>query len=84
MDFWNRKKVEELESKLSIAKSREIELESKIEELKLQIRGGRVCDVYCKDCKHSIATPNTNIFNVTYYTYQCELDCKCKDFERKE
>ena len=85
MDFWNRKKVEELKSKIRIAESREIELELKIEKLKAQIRGDRVCDGYCKNCKHSICTPNNDIFTgVICYTYQCALDCRCKDFERKE
>ena len=85
MDFWSRKKVEELESKLRVAESREIELELKIEKLKAQIRGDRVCDGYCKNCKHSIATLNDNIFaDASCYTYKCTLNCKCKDFERKE
>lgn len=85
MDFWNRKKVEELESKLRVAESREIELELKIEKLKAQIRGDRVCDGYCEKCKHGIKDYASGIcIGPPIPYYQCALNCKCKDFERKE
>ena len=81
MDFWNRKKVEDLEIKLDIAESKARNLQKKIEKLEAKLRGDRVCDWYCKNCKHGIQYYNIGIYPIT--GCECALDCKCKDFERK-
>lgn len=37
--------------------------------------GTRLCDNFCPYCIHSLFLPENS--------YICELDCKCKDFDRK-
>ncbi len=50
------------------------------------LRGERVCDGYCERCEHGL----TKYMNHPYYpdyqciSMQCDLDCKCPDFRRKE
>ena len=84
MDFWNRKKVKDLEKRLNMTESENRDLQTQIEKLEAQLRGGRVCDGYCENCKHGIQDYASGICidPLTPY-YKCDLDCKCKDFERK-
>ena len=54
MDFWNRKKVKDLEIRLNIAESENRCLQKQIEKLEAKLSGDRVCDGYCENCKHGI------------------------------
>lgn len=83
MDFWNRKKVRELESRVrELEENREIMM-AKLDEAKKKLRGDRVCDGYCDKCAHSIPVEGYYMGGV-YTRYSCELDCKCKDFQKKD
>lgn len=82
MDFWNRQKVRELELDIS---HKDSEIESLTNRLRLaekKIQGERVCGGYCKTCVHAIEGMNYSL-GCCYTSYTCELDCKCKDFQRK-
>lgn len=84
-DFWNRKKVRELESRLS-AKEKECQMiESKLIEYKKRLAGDRVCGGYCKACVHAIKKEYyaSTFTPYIYPEYICELDCKCKDYQKK-
>lgn len=94
MDFWNRKKVKELEAKHELfrkqAEAERTDLKKEIERLKIRldeaykiIRGDRVCGGYCDKCGHSIVVDKPMIFG-SGRAWVCELDCKCKDFQRKD
>lgn len=52
-------------------------------ELKAKLCGDRVCDGYCENCKHGLGTQSYHPVFGNYISWKCELDCKCKDFERK-
>lgn len=82
MEFWNRKKVKDLEIRLNIAESKNRGLQKQIEKLEAKLSGDRVCDGYCESCKHGIQCYIMGIYPIP--SYRCDLDCKCKDFERKE
>ena len=85
MDFWNRKKVEDLEIRLNIEESKNRSLQKQIEKLKAKLSGDRVCDGYCENCKHGIQDYASGIcIGPPIPYYKCALDCKCKDFERQE
>ena len=88
------KTIEELKDELNQSKRNKKELEKGIErqkeqidKLKSMIRGERVCDGYCVHCENAVKS------QVPIYTWrgqeesvivQCQLDCKCPDFKRKE
>lgn len=58
-------------------------LKNKYDELEKKLEGDRVCNQYCKNCKYGIGeTIYSTIFPPTI-KYTCELNCKCKDFDRK-
>lgn len=48
------------------------------------LKGDRVCTGCCRTCKHAIDNGGT-WFMGTFYPNNplCDLECKCKDFERK-
>jgi hypothetical protein len=85
-DFRNKKKVCELESKLS-AKEKECQtLEAKIIEYQKKLSGDRVCCGYCENCVHAIKKEYVVggcVYPYSYPEYICELDCRCKDYQRK-
>lgn len=92
MDFWNRKKVRELEierKRLIDDRDAEIKkLKSEIDGLEKRLRGDRVCDGYCQLCEHGIMQEYT-LFPNDYpvesgVKFSCALDCKCKDFKKRE
>lgn len=75
--FWKKKRrIEELEEELKSANNY-IKLYNKEktekETLMLKIKGERVAGMHCDKCIHVI---NNNGW------YDCELNCKCKDYER--
>lgn len=82
MDFWNRKRVKDLEIRLNIAESKNRGLQKQIEKLEAKLSGNRVCDGYCENCKHGIQYYVGGIC-IGPPIYKCALDCKCKDFDRK-
>lgn len=81
MGFWNRKKVRNLEFEISYKDSEIESLKNQLQLTEKKIKGGRVCDGYCKSCCHAIVVQNYCMGGL-YQSYSCELDCKCKDFKR--
>ena len=86
IDFFNRRALMERDIEIESLKE-EIDIQkTEIERLTAKLRGDRVCDGCCSVCKHSIASvyaPSPAFPGIMpYATYSCELDCKCKDFER--
>lgn len=72
------------EAKPTLKQALEIDvLKSEIERQKKQLKGERVCDGYCKHCKHAFKAEMFSP-NGWYSGYKCGLDCKCQDFEKKE
>lgn len=52
--------------------------------LNKKLKGDRVCTGYCRTCKHAIDNGATWYMGVFYPNDPlCDLECKCKDFERK-
>lgn len=82
MDFWNRKKVRELELEISHKESEIESLRNQLQLAEKKIKGERVCGGYCKQCTHGIQDENF-FMGAVYNTIACELDCKCKDFQTK-
>ena len=97
IDFFNRRKLDELEaeneslkSDVEVLRSENERLKSDVETLRSEnkrltakLRGDRVCDGCCAVCKHGVLTPTwfpTPMTSVNAFV--CELECKCKDFER--
>lgn len=89
MDFWNRKKVRELEKKVQELKRKNgelvdenISLKEKIANLNKQISGEHIQSPYCQRCKHGI------LLGTSYYSglpsFACSLDCMCKDFTESD
>lgn len=59
-------------------------LELKKEEiarLRAKLNGERVCGGYCSVCKHSYLIHGP--FSIVP-SYGCQIDCGCKDFEKKD
>ena len=84
MDFWNRKKVADLEWQVSSLREQRDNLLSDIERLETRMRGERVCGGHCQKCKHGFQAEVPQYVGVGWYNpWMCLLDCKCKDFEQK-
>lgn len=61
---------------------RNVNLLEENKNLSKQLNGERTCSGFCSSCKHGIKT-ETYIFGGGSRTfYLCELNCKCKDFEK--
>ena len=85
MDFWNRKKVAELEEENRRLRRERDDALSRVGELKKRISGERVCGAYCEKCKHGFQTEVQQYVGVGWYNpWRCLLDCKCNGFEKKE
>lgn len=83
IDFFNRRKLDELEAENESLKSDAEALRSENERLTAKLRGERVCDGCCAVCKHGVLTPTWfPAPMVVVNAFVCELECKCKDFER--
>lgn len=64
--------------KLSIA-------EKKIDRLEMQVDGERIASPYCERCVHSILVSTIYYgFGESTSHYLCSLNCKCKDYARKD
>lgn len=70
MDFWNRQKVKNLESK--------------IKELESRLHGDRVPGFYCEGCIHAVNSMVEVSSGVFAKGYDCRLNYNCKDFKRKD
>lgn len=55
--------------------------DAEIKKLRAKIAGERVCGGYCAVCKHSYQIPT---MFASIPSYGCEIDCKCKDFSKKD
>lgn len=61
---------------------RNVELVEANKKLTKQLNGERTCSGFCSVCKYGVKT-ETYIYGGGAHTiYLCELNCKCKDFER--
>lgn len=90
-DLFNREALRAKDAELSIVKLEIANARSKVDELKAEVdtltaklRGDRVCDGYCENCVHGIKTERFHPLYGETVSFNCELDCKCKDFEKKE
>lgn len=83
MDFWNREKVMELRRTICDLQDDNVRLKEMLDKAEKKLRGERVCDGYCKTCIHSIEQEQY-AYGGVYTTYTCELDCKCKEFQKKD
>lgn len=85
MDFWNKRKVRELELRLESRDSKVEQLEEENNRLRKKISGERVCSEVCGKCKYGICISGYNLGGIYVQSYyKCELDNKCKDFMRKD
>lgn len=84
MDFWNRKKVADLEEEnCRLIRERNDAL-SRVAELQKRISGERVCGGYCQVCKYGFPSQVPQYVGAGWYNpWMCILDCKCKEFEQK-
>lgn len=73
-----------VERELVAARSRIDELKMEVNTLTAKLRGDRVCDGYCENCVHGIKTERFHPIYGETASFSCALDCKCKDFEKKE
>lgn len=72
--LWRKNKLLETENELLMTKLKDKEAE--IERLNAIISGERVCGNYCSSCVH--ARRDNKI--LSYETYECKLNCRCKDY----
>lgn len=83
IDLFNRRKCDELEAENESLKSDVEALRRENERLTAKLRGDRVCDGCCAICKHGVLTPTWFPAQMkAVNAFICELECKCKDFER--
>lgn len=73
-----------VERELANARSKIDELKAEVDTLTAKLRGDRVCDGYCTLCKNSVKGISFSSVFGEHLTWSCTLDCKCKDFEKKE
>lgn len=83
MDIFNKRKLIVLQQDLDSANRGKENLREKCKRLEKQLRGDRVCDGYCKNCRHAVRNEYTFMLQGKYTDYTCELDCKCTDFKQK-
>lgn len=78
-----RNKYIKLQNELIQKEEKIYSLEKDIKVLKSKISGERTCRDYCKICLHSIENKTWNPIYGETKNYICELDCNCKDFEKR-
>lgn len=90
-DLFNREalraksaELNKVEWELVEARSRIDELKAEVNALTAKVHGDRVCDGYCENCVHEIKTTRFHPLYGETASFSCELDCKCKGFEKKE
>ena len=90
-DLFNREalraksaELSEVELDLATARIKIDDLKAEVNTLTAKLRGDRVCDGYCSLCKHGVKGTGFSITFGNYPKWTCALDCKCKDFEKKE
>lgn len=88
-----REEIEAFKGKLkddaNYSKERIAELEkekalnlNEIKTLKSRLRGDRYCSEICQHCTHIIKHSYNQPFGNAYTSYICELDNKCKNYEK--
>ena len=77
IDFWNRRLVKDQKEKIERLEAYNGALRKQIVHEQKIIMGERVCTEYCERCIHGIYTG-------PYDKCLCELECKCKDYLRRE
>lgn len=77
IDFWNRRLVKDQKEKIKWLEQANDDLRKELENNQKIMMGERVCTEYCERCIHGIYTG-------PYDKCLCELECKCKDYLRRE
>lgn len=70
-----KKRIAELEAENHM-------LKKEIETLKSRLNGDKYCSNLCQRCIHAISYPSYCAIGGAYTAYMCELDNKCKDYEK--
>ena len=83
-DLFNKKALESEKYRNDVLEKELKDTRKQLEQLEARLRGDRVCDGYCKLCSHGIKRDAFSPLIGNYDTWCCVLDCKCKDFEKKE
>ena len=83
MDLFNKDALLKMTRRAEEAENLAKALKKENEELKSRICGDRVCDGYCNICNHGIKKQSFSPIDGLCDTWICELNCKCKDFEKK-
>ena len=79
--FKDFKTKKQLKAEIEELKRDYDDLKEDYELQKKKLSGDRICSEFCSDCKYGF--PHSyNILGRPMYI--CLLDCKCKDFKRKE
>ena len=77
--FKDFKTKKQLKAEIEELKRDYDDLKEDYELQKKKLSGERVCSVFCQTCKNGL---KYKTWTGTYY--DCLLNCRCKDFERKE
>lgn len=83
IDFFNRRKLDELDAENESLKIDVEALRRENERLTAKLRGDRVCDGCCSVCKHGVLVPVYSPMYGPVASYVCALECKCKDFKQR-
>lgn len=75
----NKKIISELKQQICDLETEILEKDNEIARLK----GDRICSSLCENCFHAIKNKYNSGFMGFVETYSCELDNRCKDFQRK-
>lgn len=78
------KKYETLLSDNQVLAGEYNDLKNEYDELEKKLEGDRVCGQHCKNCKYGIEEIIYSTIFPPTIKYTCELELKCKDFERLE
>lgn len=79
--FKDFKTKKQLKAEIEELKRDYDDLKEDYELQKKKLSGERVCSEFCERCKYGILH-GYNLLG--HRAYSCLLNCKCKDFERKE
>lgn len=75
MDFWNRKKVANLQRENERLKGINSRLKAEIVDLAKQTAGDGICGRYCKECIYGFKSDSIYLIS-----WGCLRNCKCNNF----
>lgn len=79
-----KKRIAELEREIAKLSTELKNKNDEIDNLESRLSGDRYCSTFCQRCIHAISYPAYSALGSTYTSYICELDNKCRDYERKK